>query len=47
VIRGAFEQGALELAADHRYQHRLAADGEPIHYVAMIARKRGELSLAA
>ncbi|NLT06081.1 MAG: methyltransferase domain-containing protein [Solirubrobacterales bacterium] len=47
VIRGAFEEGALELAADHRYQHRLAADGEPIHYVAMIARKRGELSLAA
>jgi predicted TPR repeat methyltransferase len=47
VIRAGFEQGALELAADHRYQHRLAADGEPIHYVAMIARKRGELAPVA
>lgn len=47
VIRDGFERGALELAADHRYQHRLAADGEPIHYVAMVARKRGELQLAA
>jgi predicted TPR repeat methyltransferase len=47
LIRGGLEDGALELAADHRYQHRLAADGEPIHYVAMVARKRGDLSLAA
>jgi predicted TPR repeat methyltransferase len=47
VIRNGLEDGALELAADHRYQHRLAADGEPIHYVAMIARKRGDLALAA
>jgi predicted TPR repeat methyltransferase len=47
MIRGGLEGGALELAADHRYQHRLAADGEPIHYVAMVARKRGDLPLAA
>jgi SAM-dependent methyltransferase len=47
VIRGGLADGALELAADHRYQHRLAADGEPIHYVAMVARKRGELAVAA
>jgi predicted TPR repeat methyltransferase len=47
MIRGGFDDGALELAADRRYQHRLAADGEPIHYVAMVARKRGELAPAA
>jgi predicted TPR repeat methyltransferase len=47
LIQGGFEQGALELAAEHRYQHRLATDGEPIHYVAMIARKRGDLPLPA
>ncbi|HEX2161187.1 MAG TPA: methyltransferase domain-containing protein [Thermoleophilaceae bacterium] len=47
LIRGGLEDGALELVADHRYRHRLAAGGEPIHYVAMVARKRGELSLAA
>ncbi len=43
LIRGGFEEGSLELAAEHRYRHRLATDGQPIHYVAMIARKRGDL----
>ncbi|HEX2071293.1 MAG TPA: methyltransferase domain-containing protein [Thermoleophilaceae bacterium] len=47
LIRGGLEGGALELVADQRYRHRLAAGGEPIHYVAMVARKRGELTLAA
>lgn len=47
LIRGGLDDGALELVADRRYQHRLATDGEPIHYVAMVARKRGPLALAA
>ena len=47
LIRGGLDNGGLELMAEHRYQHRLATDGEPIHYVAMIARKRGDLPLAA
>lgn len=32
--------GTLEVLADRRYRHRLSARGEPLHYVAMIARKR-------
>ena len=47
LIQSGFEDGALELRRDRRYRHRLAVDGEPIHYVAMVARKRGDLELAA
>lgn len=47
MIRGGLADGALELAADHTYQHRLAVAGDPIHYVAMVARKRGDLALAS
>ncbi|HYI80435.1 MAG TPA: methyltransferase domain-containing protein [Thermoleophilaceae bacterium] len=47
MIRGGFDDEALELVAESRYQHRLAVDGEPIHYVAMVARKRGELAAVA
>jgi len=47
LIRGGFEDGALELAADRTYRHRLSVDGEPLNYVAMVARKRGDLPLAA
>lgn len=43
LIQGGLDDGALELRSDRRYRHRLAADGEPIHYVAMVARKRGDL----
>ena len=47
LIQSGFDDGALELCSDRRYRHRLAADGDPIHYVAMVARKRGDLALAA
>lgn len=46
MIRGGLADGALELAGEHRYRHRLAVDGQPIHYVAVVARKRSALSLA-
>ena len=39
LIRGKLSSGELEVVADRRYRHRLSAAGEPLHYVAMIARK--------
>jgi hypothetical protein len=32
--------GELEVLRRHRYLHRLTVAGEPLHYVAMVARKR-------
>ncbi|MEV4419074.1 methyltransferase domain-containing protein [Patulibacter sp. NPDC049589] len=43
LIKRMHAEGALELEVDHRYQHRLAVSGEPLHYHAYIARKRGEI----
>lgn len=43
MIRAALDDGALELADEHRYPHRLAVDGQPLHYMALVARKRGAL----
>lgn len=40
LIRDLIEDGTLEVIAERRYRHRLSARGEPLHYVAMIARKR-------
>ena len=39
LIRDLIEDGTLEVIAERRYRHRLSARGEPLHYVAMIARK--------
>ncbi|MFA4927224.1 MAG: methyltransferase domain-containing protein [Patulibacter sp.] len=39
-------EGALEIATDHRYQHRLAVSGEPLFYHAYVARKRGAVAEA-
>lgn len=47
MIRGGLSDGALELEADRVYQHRLAVDGTPLNYVAMVARKRGDLEIPA
>ncbi len=44
LIRRMNDEGALELAVDHRYQHRLAVSGEPLFYHAYVARKRGEIA---
>jgi SAM-dependent methyltransferase len=40
LIRGKLASGELELIAQRRYRHRLSAAGEPLHYVALIGRKR-------
>ena len=47
MIRGALSSGALEVVDQHRYQHRRAIDGQPIHYVAAVGRKRGALDPGA
>ena len=35
------DEGDLDVFAERRYRHRLGADGEPLHYVAMVGRKAG------
>jgi len=45
LIKLGFDEGALELGADRRYQHRLSVSGEPLHYVALVARKVRDLPL--
>lgn len=41
LIRDLRDRGDLDVFAERRYRHRLAADGEPLHYVAMVGRKAG------
>lgn len=40
MITNMIEDGRLEVLKKVRYQHRLGTDREPIHYMAIIARKR-------
>jgi predicted TPR repeat methyltransferase len=44
MISQAFEDGTMELEAERRYRHRLAVSGDPLYYMAMIARKRGDIA---
>lgn len=44
LIRRALDEGTLDLRAQRRYRHRLSSTGHPLHYVAMIAIKAGELT---
>ena len=43
MISQAFDDGTMELAAERRYRHRLAVSGDPLYYMAMIARKRSDI----
>ena len=45
LIRDALNDGTLVLKRDRHYRHRLSVTGEPLHYVAMIAEKRRDLTL--
>jgi predicted TPR repeat methyltransferase len=47
LVRRLEKSGALEVVARRRYRHRLAVDGSELHYVAVVARKRGPIPLAA
>jgi 2-polyprenyl-3-methyl-5-hydroxy-6-metoxy-1,4-benzoquinol methylase len=43
-IRAMLEDGTLELRQRRRYQHRLATDRHPLHYVAIVGIKRRDVS---
>lgn len=38
-IRGLQQAGIIRIEAYRRYPHRMSVSGEPLHYVAMVARK--------
>jgi predicted TPR repeat methyltransferase len=40
LINTMLDDGTLELCEEREYRHRLSTSGEPLHYVAMVARKR-------
>ncbi len=43
LIREMVDHNILQIQVQRRYRHRLSAQGEPLHYVAIVARKAGEL----
>ena len=43
VIRDAFVNEHLELHQLRRYRHRLSIDGRPLHYLAVVGRKKAAL----
>jgi SAM-dependent methyltransferase len=45
LIRRMMEQGTLELLGERRYRHRLSITHEPLHYMAIVARKLTDVPL--
>lgn len=45
LINQSLEDGTMELQAQRRYRHRLSVAGEPLHYIAMVARKRADVQI--
>lgn len=43
LIARALEKGSLVEVARQRYRHRLSATGRPLHYVALVARRRAPI----
>ena len=43
LIRALSRDKLIRIESYRRYQHRLAADGTPLHYVAMVASKQGHI----
>jgi SAM-dependent methyltransferase len=39
------EEGLLEVLDDRKYRHRISVTGDPLYYVALVARKRGDVPL--
>ena len=45
LIRRMLREGALEECDRHLYRHRLSLSGDPLHYVAMVARKCADVPM--
>jgi SAM-dependent methyltransferase len=43
MINAMVADGTLDLCAEREYRHRLSTSGEPLHYIAMVARKRADV----
>jgi hypothetical protein len=37
------DEALLDLVSSRRYRHRLSVGGEPLYYMAIIGRKRGDI----
>jgi predicted TPR repeat methyltransferase len=44
LINRSLEDGTMELQDERRYRHRLSVAGDPLYYIAMVARKRADIS---
>jgi hypothetical protein len=44
LLRRLRRDDILQMHAYRRYRHRLAVDGEPLHYIAMVASKQRDLT---
>jgi 2-polyprenyl-3-methyl-5-hydroxy-6-metoxy-1,4-benzoquinol methylase len=43
LIERMVEEGVLEFRAQRRYRHRLSVAGDPLHYIAIVAVKKGDV----
>ena len=46
LIARMAEEATFEERARRRYRHRLATDGRPLDYVALVGRKRADVPMA-
>jgi len=44
LISRSLNDGTMELQAERRYRHRLSVAGDPLYYIAMVARKRADIA---
>ena len=44
LIRSMLEEKVMEPLVEHRYRHRLAVSGTPLHYLAFVAEKHSDVS---
>lgn len=44
LISQSLGNGTMDLQAERRYRHRLSVAGDPLYYMAMVARKRADIA---